>query len=68
MWKKMKLWVILRKTVVMLLYCLEDEYKTRVDTTRMESNTLSCNAVLDKKIKFCTHSTKHKGNTLQLRR
>ena len=67
-WKKVKKWVILWKTVVMLLYFWEDEYKTRVDTTRIESNTLSCNAVLDKKIKFCTHTTKHPGNTLPWRR
>ena len=67
-WKKVKKWVILRKTVVMLFAFWEDEYKTRVDTTRIESNTLSCNAVLDKKIKFCTDTTKHPGNTQPWRR
>ena len=64
MWKIVKTWVILRKTVLMLLSFGEDEYKTRVDTTKKESNTIHCNAMLDKKIKFCTHTTKHQGNTL----
>ena len=41
----------------------EHEWKKRVDTTRMECNTLSCNAVLDQKIKVYTKTRKHPGNT-----
>ena len=63
MWKKVKMWAILRKKVVILLYVGEVECKTRVDTTRMESNTLNWDEVSDKLIKFFTNTTKHPGST-----
>ena len=65
---EMKMWVILLLQLFILFNFGEYECKTRVDTTRMESNTLTCNAVLDKKIKICTNTTKHLGNTQPGRR
>ncbi len=41
----------------------EDQSDTRSDTTRIESNTLSCNGVLEKKHLFFTNTTKHHENT-----
>ena len=67
-WKNYKCGRYYEKKVVILLYFCEDQCKTRVDTTRMECNTLSCNAVLDKKIKVYTNTTKHTGNTQPWRR
>ena len=61
--EKMKMWVIRRIKLLILLYVCEYERKTRVDTTIIECNTISCNAVLDKKIKVYTNTTKHLGNT-----
>ena len=66
--EKGKIWAILRIRVLILLYFCENECKTRVDTTIMECNTLSCNAVLDKKIKVFTNTTKHHRNTQPWRR
>ena len=62
------MWAKLRIKLLILLYFCEYESKTRVDTMRMESNTLICNAVLDQKIKICTNTTKHLGNTQSWRR
>ena len=47
--EKMKIWAILRIIVVILEYFCENEYTKGVHTTKMESNTLSCHAVSDKK-------------------
>ncbi len=46
------MWAIVRKRLLILLYICEYECKTRVDTTIIECNTISCNAVLDQKKKF----------------
>ncbi len=46
---KLKMCAILRNKVVILYHFLEDESKTCVETTKMESNTMSCNLVLENK-------------------
>ena len=53
--------------MILLFFC-NDECKRRVDTTRMECNTLSCNAVLHKILKKISNTTQHLGNTLPERR
>jgi hypothetical protein len=66
--KKIEMWARLRKKMVILLYFGEDQCETRGDTTRMESNTLSCNGVLDKNHLFFTNTTKQHENTQPCRR